>query len=208
MKLLLIADEKDPFLWDYYRPGVLKGYDMILSAGDLNYNYLEFLVTMANRPLLYVHGNHDASYDTKPPEGCDCIDDKLVIVNGLRILGLGGCRYYSGGPYQYTDRQMRRRIRRLRLRLWMAGGVDIVLTHAPPEGYGDLDNAAHRGFGCFVDLIERWKPRYLIHGHVHQRYQSSRQRVFQCGETTVINACGRYELEIEPAENPRRFRRP
>ena len=78
MKLLLVADEEDPFLWDYYRPGRLSGYDMILSAGDLKPNYLDFLVTMANRPLLYVHGNHDVCYDSQPPEGCDCIDGKLV----------------------------------------------------------------------------------------------------------------------------------
>ena len=106
MKLLLISDEVDKYLWDYYRPGRLAGYDLILSAGDLNAEYLSFLVTMANRPLLYVPGNHDGSYAQKPPEGCDCIDGKLVTVNGLRILGLGGSALYNRGPHQYTEAQM------------------------------------------------------------------------------------------------------
>ena len=57
------------------------------------------LVTMARAPVLYVHGNHDQSYERRPPEGCDCIEDKLVTINGVRILGLGGCPVYSGGPH-------------------------------------------------------------------------------------------------------------
>ena len=69
MKLLLISDKECPALWDYYQPGRLKGVDMILSCGDLNSKYLSFLVTMAGVPLIYVHGNHDKTYDAHPPEG-------------------------------------------------------------------------------------------------------------------------------------------
>ena len=79
MNILIVSDEESPVLWDYYTPGKLAGYDLILSCGDLNAKYLEFLVTMARCPLLYVHGNHDGSYTHQPPEGCDCIDDKLII---------------------------------------------------------------------------------------------------------------------------------
>ena len=200
MKLLLISDEVDKYLWDYYRPGRLAGYDLILSAGDLKAEYLSFLVTMANRPLLYVPGNHDGSYAQKPPEGCDCIDGKLVTVNGLRILGLGGSALYNRGPHQYTEAQMARRIRRLGLRLRRAGGVDIVLTHAPVRGYGDQDDPAHRGFEAFLPLLERWQPLLLVHGHVHKRYDALGSRVHTLGGTTLINACGRCEVEIEPGK--------
>ena len=90
MKILALSDEECPALWDYYMPGRLKGYDLIISCGDLKANYLSFIVTMANVPVLYVHGNHDGRYAHHPPEGCDCIEDKLVTIGGLRILGLGG----------------------------------------------------------------------------------------------------------------------
>ena len=196
MKLLLMADEESRYLWDYYRPGMLKGYDLILSAGDLKSAYLSFIVTMANRPLLYVHGNHDGHYAKRPPEGCDCIEDRLVKINGLRILGLGGSPLYNYGPHQYSEKQMRARIRRLRLKIWLAGGVDIVLSHAPLRGYGDMDDPAHRGFECFLPFIEKYKPKYWIHGHVHQRYGAKFERVLKYGETTIINASGKYELEI------------
>ena len=200
MKILLVSDEEDRFLWDYYTPGRLKGIDLILSAGDLKAEYLSFLVTMANRPLLYVHGNHDGGYAQRPPEGCQCIDGKLVTVGGLRILGLGGSALYNGGPYQYTEKQMRRRIHRLRLKLALAGGVDIVLTHAPVRGFGDEDNMTHRGFEAFLPLLDQYQPRYLVHGHIHQRYGANRPRCYQYNETTIVNATGRYILEIP--DNP------
>ena len=196
MKILCVSDEECPALWDYYVPGRLKDYDLILSAGDLKASYLSFLVTMARCPLLYVHGNHDESYDRKPPEGCDCIDDQLIEYGGLRILGLGGCPWYHPGKYQYSEQDMKKRLRKLKFALWRAGGVDIVVTHAPPKGIGDLDDPAHQGFEMLLELVEKYKPQYLIHGHVHLRYGIDQTRVRHLGTTQVINVCERYELEI------------
>ena len=196
MKILCLSDEECPALWDYYVPGRLKDYDLILSSGDLKASYLSFLVTMARCPLLYVHGNHDESYDRKPPEGCDCIDDHLIEYGGLRILGLGGCPWYHPGKYQYSEQAMQKRLRKLKFALWRAGGVDIVVTHAPPRGIGDLEDPAHRGFEMLLDLLEKYKPQYLLHGHVHLRYGIDQTRVRHFGSTQVINVCERYELDL------------
>ena len=152
---------------------------------------------MTGKPLLYVHGNHDKTYDRNPPEGCDCVEDRLVTVKGLRILGLGGSILYSGGPHQYTEAQMARRIRRLRYRLWRAGGVDIVLTHSPMLGYGDGEDYAHQGFESLLNLVDKYRPSYLIHGHVHVNYGFQIPRVLHRGETTVINAYERYILDLD-----------
>ena len=202
MKLLLLSDKESEYLWDYYRPGRLKDIDLILSCGDLSSKYLSFLVTMAGRPLLYVHGNHDKTYDQHPPEGCDCVEDRLVTVGGLRILGLGGSIRYSGGPHQYTERQMARRVRRLRYRLWRAGGVDIVLTHSPMLGYGDGEDYAHQGFESLLALVDKYHPQYLIHVHVHANYGCHLPRVLQRAETTIINAYERYVLDLENPPAP------
>ncbi len=201
MKILIVSDEECPALWDFYVPGRLKDYDLILSCGDLKAEYLMFLVTMARCPVLYIRGNHDAHYDQTPPEGCDCIDGGIVEYNGVRILGLGGCLRYHPGPDQYTEREMLRRIRRLSWRLRRMGGVDLVVTHAPPRGLGDADDPAHWGFQCFRELVEQYEPRYFLHGHVHLRYGGG-DRVRQHGATTLINACERYELEIPDVPVP------
>ena len=202
MKILTISDEECLALWDFYVPGRLKDYDLILSCGDLNASYLSFLVTMARCPVLYVHGNHDGSYRTRPPEGCDCIDEAIVEYNGLRILGLGGCLRYHPGEHQYTEKEMRARIRRLKWRLKRLGGVDIVVTHAPPEGLGDGEDPAHWGFAALKELLDQYHPQYLIHGHVHTRYGASRPRMLEYGPTTIVNACERYVLDIQEPPCP------
>ena len=197
MRILTVSDEECPALWDHYAPGKLEGYDLILSAGDLKADYLSFLVTMAHAPLLYVHGNHDEGYSRRPPEGCDCIDDQLVVYRGLRILGLGGClQYRPDAPWQFTERRMAKRIRKLRLALLRAGGVDIIVTHAPPRGLGDEEDLPHRGFVCFQKLLDRYHPLCLVHGHVHLRGYPLPDREITYEGTRIVNASERYVLDL------------
>ncbi len=204
MKILAIADEECDALWDYYVPGRLASYQLMLSAGDLHASYLSFLVTMGRAPLLYVHGNHDIGYGIHPPQGCDNIDGDLVILNGLRILGLGGCYRYRDGDHQYTEKQMRKRIRRLRWKLKLAGGVDIVVTHAQPRGLGDDEDLPHRGFEALVELIDEYHPKYLLHGHIHLRYGMDIPRLQEYHGTKIINVCERYDLDIpDPVYDPK-----
>lgn len=206
MKILVVADEECPALWDYYVPGRLKPYDLILSAGDLKARYLEFLVTMARCPIKYIHGNHDGRFEKNPPEGCDSIDGKLVIYRGLRILGLGGCQGYAPKqiPHQYTEKQMMKRIRKLKRAMEMVGGVDIVLTHTAPQGVGDLEDAFHRGFESFLELIDSYHPKYFLHGHIHLSYGHNIQREREYHGTQVINCCEKYDLDYNfPSEMPK-----
>lgn len=204
MRILAVSDEENRGLWDHYEPGKLDGFDLIISCGDLKPEYLSFLVTMGRVPVLYVHGNHDEGYKKYPPEGCDCIDDHLVVYNGLRILGLGGCRWYHPGDFQYTEAQMRRRIAHLRYALWKAGGVDIIVTHAPPRGLGDGRDNAHIGFDALIPLLKRYQPKYLLHGHVHPAYDTHFQREHFYGATRIVNTSDRYVLELpQPHFDPR-----
>lgn len=200
MRILALADEECQALWDYYSPGKLNEYDLILSCGDLKSSYLSFLVTMGKAPVFYVHGNHDGSYRDYPPEGCECIEDRIITYRGLRILGLGGSMRYNPGDHQYTDTQMRRRIRKLKWKLCRAGGVDIVVTHAPPKGLGDGEDYAHRGSEALLELLDKYHPRYLIHGHVHLSYGHEIPREMDYNGTKIINAYERYVIDVEPLE--------
>lgn len=62
MKILTISDEEYSGFYEYYTPGVFAEFDLILACGDLKKQYLEFIVTMASCPVLYVCGNHDESF--------------------------------------------------------------------------------------------------------------------------------------------------
>ena len=196
MKILALADEESAYLWDYFEKSKLEGIDLIISCGDLNPKYLSFIATFTNAPVIYVHGNHDKKYKNIPPEGCICIEDKVYVHEGVRILGLGGSMCYNRGPHQYTERQMYKRVRKLFFRLWLTKGFDILLTHAPALGLGDDTDLAHRGFETFLHLIDKYRPRVMAHGHVHQSYRFDFKRERQRGETLVVNACGCYVFDL------------
>lgn len=196
MKILLIADQADPLLWEHLDRRKLEGVELVLSCGDLPAAYLSFLTCFTQAPILYVHGNHDGVYRQAPPEGCICVEDTIYVHNGIRILGLGGCMRYNQGDHQYTEWQMRFRVWRLWFPLLRHRGFDILLTHAPALDLGDDKDRAHRGFCTFLRLIDKYHPRLFVHGHVHQSYRYDFKRVRQRGDTQVINACGSYIIDL------------
>ncbi|MCI9271651.1 MAG: metallophosphoesterase [Dorea sp.] len=197
MKILAIADEESKALWDYFDRSKFEGIDLIISCGDLDAEYLSFLTTLTSIPVLYVHGNHDVKYDRKPPEGCICIDDRIYVHKGVRIMGLGGSMEYYGGKHQYTEAQMRLRVGRLWFQIMRRGGFDILVTHAPARGLNDGKDLPHRGFHTFLTLMERYRPKYFLHGHVHRNYSRDFKRYDQYLDTKVINAYERCVFEYE-----------
>ena len=200
MRILVIADEESRYLWDHFDKSKLEGIDLIISCGDLHPHYLSFLATFTTAPVLYVHGNHDVKYDRVPPDGCTCIDDDIFVYNGLRILGLGGCMKYSSSAHQYTEKEMRRRVKQLRFKLFRRRGFDILVTHAPAYQLNDGSDLPHRGFQTFIDLIEKYRPRYFLHGHVHMSYGRETKRHTLYNTTQVINGYERFVFDYEDDE--------
>ncbi len=196
LKILLIADQECPALWDHYRPERVQGIDLIISCGDLKREYLEFLVTMASKPLLYVPGNHDERYAKDPPEGCENIDGCIFEFHGLRIGGLGGCKEYSSGVYQFTEKQMSKKVHRFQKAIKKAGGLDIFVSHASLTGYGDAQDRAHLGFDCFQTILDEARPQVMCHGHVHQSYGWDIPRIVDYNGIPIINAFERYVLDV------------
>ena len=196
MKILILSDVESKYLWDYFEKEKLEGIDLILSCGDLKPQYLSFLASFTKAPVLYVRGNHDDCYEIDPPDGCICIEDYIYNFNGLRIMGLGGSIKYNNGKNQYTQNQMKKRVKRMWFKLMRNHGFDILLTHAPAAGFHEGDDRAHKGFDIFSELIDRYHPKFFIHGHVHKDYSRNFVRQDQIGDTTVINGYERFTLEI------------
>ncbi|MBS6196071.1 MAG: metallophosphoesterase family protein [Clostridiales bacterium] len=197
MRILAIADEESKYLWDFFEKEKLEGIDLILSSGDLNPNYLSFLATFTSAPVLYVHGNHDDKYLRTPPEGCICIEDQIYVHEGIRILGLGGSMRYRPGVNQYTEKEMVKRIKKLRFQLFRRRGFDILLTHSPAYQLNDGRDLPHQGFQVFNTLMEKYEPRFFIHGHVHMAYGRQHKRYDKYAETHVINAFDRCVFDFE-----------
>ena len=197
MRVLVVADVEDKRIYDYFKKERVEGVELIVSCGDLKANYLDFLVSMVNVPMIYVHGNHDDLLLKDPPPG-DCIEDTVFEYKGYRFLGLGGSmRYRKDGKCMYTETQMKLRAARVKPKIFRKRGIDILVTHAPAKGYGDLEDLPHHGFDTFNDIMNRYRPAYMFHGHVHTNYGRN-IKTFQEHEsgTKIVNACGYQILDL------------
>lgn len=192
-RVLAIADEEDDVLCARLASGDFGRVDAVVSCGDLSPRYLDYVATMANAPLLYVRGNHDTDASGYGSMGGTALDGRVVRIAGLRVAGLDGSLLYREGIVGYSDQQMWVRALRLAAVAKLSGGVDVLVTHAPPRGHGDLDDLAHRGFACLNWLLGALRPRLLLCGHVHLRCGGGpRERAHPSG-TCIVNACGYWD---------------
>ncbi len=194
--------------------------NIVVSCGDLGPDYLDFVSSAANAPLLYVPGNHDpdqrpvrgeSEWSIRQPDRDELVtnvprrpgglnmDGKIRIDHGLRFAGLGGSIRYRPGPNQYTQRQMRRKVNSMIRRQWLRGlgsiqPIDVFIAHSPPSGLGDEEDPAHGGFEAFHRLIDKLRPRYMLHGHIHPYGFTKPDR--QIGETTIVNVIPHRVFEI------------
>ncbi len=169
--------------------------DLIIACGDLPPEYLRGLRNRYDVPLFFVLGNHDIRHDLSPP-GCTNLTGRIISHEGLNFLGFSGSRWYNGNPNQYREREMRSQIRRLWFRLWLLKKLDVVVTHAPPRRIHDAEDRCHKGFNCYRTLIERYEPRYFIHGHIHRQFDSASDRISMAGETAVMNSYGYHTFTL------------
>ena len=193
MKILAISDVESKVLYEGYDRSCRKDVDIVISCGDLSLEYLEFIVTMINVPCFYVPGNHDERFVEREPPGWIPLDGRVVRHKGINILGLGGSMKYRPGPYQYTEVEMRLRFLKVLPKLWLnRNQIDILVTHAPAYDLGDLEGP-HRGFKLFRRIIEKYKPKYHLHGHVHLNYaQHARTQKYK--QTSIINGYDFYSF--------------
>jgi hypothetical protein len=197
MKVLAISDQIIDRLYSTTVRETYPDVALILSCGDLPYEYLEFLVSIYNVPLLYVPGNHDPAYDLNEPRsrahGCENLDGTSLFLKDLLFAGLGGSvEYQPGTPNQYTQLGMYQRVyRMLPALIWerirLRRRLDVLLTHSPPYGIHDDTDPAHEGLRAINYLIQVAKPRYLLHGHTIFYRQNLQDHVTVINDTKVIN---------------------
>lgn len=220
MKILCVSDHIDPLVYSAQAKERFRDIDLVVSAGDLPMEYLGFIASSLNRELLFVFGNHNLDEyqrfrqkrspyesgfaphpDIQNYYGSRHIHGKVVRTHKLLVAGLGGCMVYNGEENQFTDFQMYVKIIRLMPRLLLnkliyGRFLDILLTHAPPRGIHDKPDPTHRGFASFLWFMRVFRPRYLLHGHIHL-YDLNAKRVTVYHQTTVINVYDHYVLEVD-----------
>jgi Icc-related predicted phosphoesterase len=192
MRILALSDQVVPLIYSEAVREHFADVDLIVGCGDLPAYYLEYVVTQLNVPLVFVPGNHDPDKLTVP--GGISVDDKLVRINGAMIAGLGGSRRYKPkGKHQYTEAEMTWRsarlfVKTLPARLAKGQWVDLLVTHAPPQGIHDASDLAHQGFTAFHHIVRVLRPSMMLHGHSHviRNLDDTRSQLYRCEIVNVF----------------------
>ena len=236
MKILCVSDQIDPLIYNHNAKKNFPDIDLILCAGDLPMDYIEYIVSVFNKPTYFVFGNHNLkefkyyhgikqrvsspfdpfvtfnSIDNSINHGATYAGFKVIKNKNLPILhnnritplliaGISGSIKYNNGLNQYTDTQMKLRILlmlpKLILNKILYGRyLDIFLTHATPYKVHDHDDPCHTVFSSFNWFVERFKPKYMVHGHIHL-YDQREIRISQYKETTIVNAFAHCIIDFE-----------
>ncbi|MCQ2594464.1 MAG: metallophosphoesterase [Treponemataceae bacterium] len=219
MKILCVSDQIDPLVYSSSAKERFEDIDLVLCAGDLAMEYVDYIVSALNKPTYFVFGNHNlkefcfyhpnecpqrgaAPYDAlKYAHGAHYLGFKTFNDGKLLMAGASGSKLYNNGQCQYTDKQMKYRLIKMIPQLyynkWRYGRyLDIFLTHTPPKDIHDKSDPCHQGFDCYRWFLKKFKPTYMIHGHIHL-YDIQDIRVSKFEETTIINAFSHYILEFD-----------
>ena len=217
MKILCISDQVDPLIYTNSVKERFNDVDIVLCAGDLPMEYIDFVVSSLNKPTYFIFGNHNLQeykfyhdkdkfqvndqYEMQHSHGATYAGFKVIRENNLLIVGVSGSIRYNDGINQYTDREMKSQLLKLvpaliYNKIRYGRYLDIFLTHASPKDIHDKPDPCHRGFECFRWFIKKFKPKYMVHGHIHL-YDIQDIRVSKFEETTIVNAYSHIIIDTE-----------
>ena len=189
--------------------------DLVLAAGDLPWDYLEWIASSVDVPMVFVPGNHDpeikptrggrfgdylepgALCEAPRPHGVINADQDVVAGRGTAHRRPRRLRALQRGPAPVHPASVRRsRPPAACARRAPAGPVDVLLTHAPPLGLGDADDAPHVGIEALHGVIAKLEPTWHLHGHIHPYGQTMPDR--QVGPTTIRNVIPWKVFDVTP----------
>lgn len=145
--------------------------DLIIVAGDIEcVDPIDELHATGIR-LYAVTGNVDDPYIYRYLKERGILIDGMVIeYDGLYIAGVGGLN---------TKNDLERVAARLKD---VPRGKLIIVSHYPPYGFNDSIMGSHAGLRELRRLVDIYKPRLFIHGHVHESMGMVRH-----DDTLVVN---------------------
>ncbi|MBR5646012.1 MAG: metallophosphoesterase [Treponema sp.] len=234
MKILCVSDFVDPLIYNQQAKETFSDIDLVLCAGDLPLEYIDFIVSILNKPTYFIFGNHnlkDYKFYHKSAQdipgnmpsqkenslfghGAEYLGFKVIRERSLTVTdsktgkkrplllaGVSGSLKYNNGLSQYTEFEMKMKLigmipKLIKNKIRYGTYLDIFMTHASPRHIHDKEDICHRGFKCYNWFIKKFKPRYLVHGHIHL-YDMRETRITQVQETTVINAYAHYIIQTE-----------
>ena len=175
--------------------------DMLIIAGDFTrntkagsvYAILEEIAELQHKYKVVIAGNHDGLFSVFQPDwkslGITYLENNIVEIEGLRIAGSPYTPKFCNWWFMKSESEL--------FDMWdelLDNNIDILITHGPPLGILDKNaRGEHCGSTALKRIVEKYKPRYHVMGHIHESSGSYHNDYTKFYNVSVLN--GDYELE-------------
>ena len=205
MKVVLISDTHDR-----HRDLTIPQCDLLIHAGDIAHtgesavimDFLHWIREQKAKQTIFIAGNHDNAlrYNQTVRGMVDIcpwvtyLQDRSLKLNDLKFYGSPWQPEYNNMAFNLPrgSEELKNTWRRIPL------DTDVLITHGPPKGILDRNEAERGGESCGCELLaqrlELVKPKLHVFGHIHE----ARGSYVSPYGTTHINASNFYKGELNP----------
>lgn len=205
-KLVILSDTHEQG-----RKIVVPDGDILIHCGDLTYRgtvnsiaeELNWFTSLPHKYKIYIAGNHDFSFQDywrkhkilEEFSELIYLEDSGCEINGIKFWGSPVQPFFFNWAFQkHRGDALRKHWEQI------PEGIDVLITHGPPKGFGDINHRDER-FGD-EDLLNRVlvvKPKYHVYGHAHHGYGR-----YENADTQFLN-CASCTEEYKPTNPPMVF---
>jgi Icc-related predicted phosphoesterase len=167
--------------------------DVFVHAGDMSHRgtlaeleeVRDWMAKLPHTHKVLVAGNHDFGFERFPTQARALFADVVTYLEGDTV-DIGGLKIW-GGPWQPWFHSWAFNVKRGEPidKIWqrIPHGLDLLITHGPPYGFGDKTWLGER-VGCkdLLRHVQEKKPRAHVFGHIHEE-----PGVWQLDRTQVMN---------------------
>ena len=176
MKLCIISDThtKHKFIGiDKYEADVLIHCGDMTGNGGINAieDFMKWFSGLDQfKHKICIAGNHDWLFERANlrareavPENIIYLEDEEVIIDGIKFYGTPVQKHFCNWAFNRSEAKMAQH--------WAAipDDTDVVITHSPPYGIGDLVRDENHGSpSLYMEIVNRISPLISTYGHIHE----------------------------------------
>ena len=167
-----------------------KNVDLVICLGDFtifetNMEKVLKQINALGKEVILLHGNHE--YDRIVANACKKFDRITFLHKKTKVIGNCLFMSYGGGGFSLTDKEFEK-LGKKKFVVDMKKHKtkkSFLLLHGPPYGTAldELWMGEHCGNKSFRDFIKKYKPDYVLAGHIHECFGNEQKM----GKSLLLN---------------------
>jgi Icc-related predicted phosphoesterase len=203
MKICAVSDLHDHMI-------ELPKCEVLVIAGDISMSggpvwfekvFIPYLVDKKYDICLLIFGNHDdgiymnaqwKDIELFLPDNVKMLNNKVYKYKNIKFYGSPNCRYIPGFLNTFNEEKLKN------IYSVIPDGIDILITHSPPYGVGDIikGDDYHLGSVSLMEKVRQIKPKVHIFGHIHTGKKYTKENEIEFFNVSVTDET--YDVVYKP----------